>query len=185
VTMCIAFWVLDQHPAFWLILALNRDEFHARPTRPFHFWDDDEHKDILGGRDLRSGGTWMGISRTARLAFLTNVREANWNDRPEKISRGDLPTRFLISKKSSMEFAEEIAGEAEQYNGFNMVVADFAQQAMVFVSNRHGDTTSSDSFLVSLYGCAKSIIMIWFSNYLIHVRKLGQNILLHSLVRHS
>jgi uncharacterized protein with NRDE domain len=36
--MCIAFWVLDAHPVYKFLLALNRDEFHSRPTLPVHRW---------------------------------------------------------------------------------------------------------------------------------------------------
>lgn len=146
--MCIAFWLLDKHPAFWLVLALNRDEFHARPTLPIHFWDEDEegaggNHNILGGRDMRSGGTWMGITKSGRLAFLTNVREKDWNDRPDRgTSRGDLPTRFLKGHQTPREFADLMALESHNYSGFNLVVADFSHGEMVFVSNRHGQATA-------------------------------------------
>lgn len=149
--MCIAFWLLDKHPAFWLILALNRDEFHARPTLPFHFWDEDDDEggnnknSILGGKDLRGGGTWMGITTTGRLAFLTNVREQGWNDHPERTSRGNLPTRFLKGAHTPRQYAELIAEEGFMYNGFNLLIADCEHGEMAFVSNRHGDGAASAS----------------------------------------
>ncbi|CAM6123459.1 unnamed protein product [Calypogeia fissa] len=150
--MCIAFWLLDQHPSFWLILALNRDEVHARPTLPFHFWEEDDdvkNRDgrakILAGRDLRSGGTWMGLTKTGRLAFLTNVRENDWTDRTDRTSRGDLTTRFLSGDQTPHEFADMIAQEAHNYNGFNLVVADFTHGEMAFVSNRHGQSGRGDA----------------------------------------
>lgn len=42
-----------------------------------------------------------------------------------------------------MAFAEELAKEANQYNGFNLIVADLASKSMVYVTNRpKGDPAS-------------------------------------------
>lgn len=45
----------------------------CRPTKEAHFWDD--APEILAGRDLKGGGTWLGITKTGRFALLTNFRE--------------------------------------------------------------------------------------------------------------
>jgi uncharacterized protein with NRDE domain len=61
------------HPRYRLILAANRDEFHARPAAPLgQMWQDE---DILAGRDLAAGGTWLGVNRQRRFAVVTNFRE--------------------------------------------------------------------------------------------------------------
>lgn len=40
------------------------------------------------------------------------------------------------SKKSPKAFAEGLVGEANEYNGFNLIVGDLASKSMVYVSNR-------------------------------------------------
>lgn len=131
--MCIAFWLLDAHPEYKLLLALNRDEFHARPTLPAHRWTDQPQ--IIGGRDGKEGGTWLAISESGRVAFVTNFREPQ-NDQPGAVSRGQLPTLFLRSSKSPTEYLEEVAARAGDYNGFNLVVADTNTGEMAYLSNR-------------------------------------------------
>src|SRR5687767_15828178 len=70
--MCLIVLGWRVHPDYPLIVAANRDEFHARPAAPAAFWDD--HPEILAGRDLEARGTWMGVSRTGRFAAVTNFR---------------------------------------------------------------------------------------------------------------
>ncbi|KAJ0969070.1 hypothetical protein J5N97_021947 [Dioscorea zingiberensis] len=131
--MCIAAWSWQAHHGYQLVLLLNRDEYHERPTEAVAWWGDGE-KRILGGRDRLAGGTWLGCSKDGRLAFLTNFREPC--SIPSSKSRGDLPVRFLKSTKSLLEFSEEIAKEADQYNGFNLILVDLCAKVMVYVSNR-------------------------------------------------
>ncbi|KAJ4830969.1 hypothetical protein Tsubulata_049613 [Turnera subulata] len=141
--MCIAAFVWQAHPLYPLILLQNRDEYHDRqviftllPTDPVAWW---AGCDILGGRDAVAGGTWLGCSRTGRVAFLTNVLELH--SLPEAKSRGELPVLFLQSRKNPKEFAEELAKEAHDYNGFNLILADIPSKSMVYFSNRpEGET---------------------------------------------
>ena len=72
--MCLIVLAVGQHPDYPLVLAANRDEFHARPTAGAGWWED--RPDILGGRDLQAGGTWLALSRSGRLATVTNFRDA-------------------------------------------------------------------------------------------------------------
>ncbi|KAK9129226.1 hypothetical protein Sjap_009713 [Stephania japonica] len=129
--MCIGVFIWQSHPKYPLVLLLNRDEYHHRPTKPISWW---EGCGILGGRDEVAGGTWLGCTREGRLAFLTNVMEPP--PLPELESRGDLPVRFLKCRKSPMEFVNDLAIEADQYNGFNLVVADLCSKTMAYISNR-------------------------------------------------
>ncbi|XP_062178569.1 uncharacterized protein LOC133883305 isoform X1 [Phragmites australis] len=131
--MCIAAWIWQAHPVHQLILLLNRDEFHSRPTKAVGWWGEGSKK-ILGGRDVLGGGTWMGCTKDGRLAFLTNVLEPD--AMPGARTRGDLPLRFLQSNKSPLEVATEVAKEADEYNGFNLILADLTANVMVYVSNR-------------------------------------------------
>ncbi|KAJ1272303.1 hypothetical protein BS78_06G192000 [Paspalum vaginatum] len=135
--MCIAAWAWQCHPAHRLLLLFNRDEYHSRPTQPAKWWAAGENsKEILGGRDDLGGGTWMGCTRDGKVAFLTNVREPNSLIGAK--TRGELPVRFLQGSHSPLEYATEIAKEANQYNGFNLILADVNSGTMVSISNRPG-----------------------------------------------
>ncbi|XP_022744078.1 transport and Golgi organization 2 homolog [Durio zibethinus] len=129
--MCIAVFMWETNPLYPFLLFLNRDEYHSRLTEPLGWW---EGGDILGGRDGQAGGTWLASSRDGRVAFITNVRELQ--SIPEAKSRGHLPVRFLQSKKKPIEFAEEVVNEADQYNGFNLIVIDICSKSMIYVTNR-------------------------------------------------
>ncbi|XP_076956447.1 uncharacterized protein LOC143631632 [Bidens hawaiensis] len=130
--MCITVFVWQAHPVYPLVLLSNRDEFLDRPTQTLTWWEGGQ---ILGGRDVTAGGTWLASSRDGRMGLITNVRELNSISAAAK-SRGDLPVRFLQSNKKPMEFAEEVANEADQYNGFNLLLADILSNNMVYVTNR-------------------------------------------------
>ncbi|KAG8065790.1 hypothetical protein GUJ93_ZPchr0004g38607 [Zizania palustris] len=139
--MCIAAWAWQSHPAHHLLLLFNRDEYHSRPTRPAGWWAaaEADGKEILGGRDELGGGTWLGCTRDGKLAFLTNVREPS--PRVGAKSRGELPVRFLQGNQCPLEYANELAKEANQYNGFNLVLADVHSGNMAYISNRpEGDS---------------------------------------------
>lgn len=71
--MCLILFSYQMHPDYRLILAANRDEFYNRPTDPLDHWAD--HPDVLAGRDLKGKETWLGITRTGRIAAITNFRE--------------------------------------------------------------------------------------------------------------
>ena len=86
--MCLIAWNWQPGQDSPLLLVANRDEFYARPTAALHWWAD---APILAGRDLQAGGTWLGISRTGRLAALTNYRA------PETM-RNDAPSRAVTSR---------------------------------------------------------------------------------------
>ncbi len=91
--MCVVALAIDTHPKWRIIMAANRDEFHARPSAPLARWEDaDSH--IIAGRDLVSGGTWLGVSESCRIAVVTNIRTGDTPD-PAKASRGDLVADYL------------------------------------------------------------------------------------------
>ena len=71
--MCLLVLAWKHHPRYRLILAGNRDEFHDRPAAPLNWWQDDPR--ILGGRDLKAGGTWLGVARSGRFGVVTNYRD--------------------------------------------------------------------------------------------------------------
>jgi uncharacterized protein with NRDE domain len=119
--MCLILVAWRVHPAYRLVVAANRDEFFARPTAAAAFWAD--HPDILAGRDLQDGGTWLGVSRRNRFAALTNYRDPGHHlaGRP---SRGRLVADFLGSALSPDEWLDAATADAARYNGFNLLLGD-------------------------------------------------------------
>ena len=71
--MCLAVFALQAVPGLPLLIAVNRDEFHARPTSTAAAWLGSPT--LYAGRDLRAGGTWMGVTQHGRFAIITNFRE--------------------------------------------------------------------------------------------------------------
>src|SRR5512136_1962263 len=104
--MCLILFAWDVHPVYRLVVAANRDEFHARPTAPAAFWP--EAPQLLAGRDLSGGGSWFGITRQGRFAALTNYRDPA-SHRPDAPYRGGLVTGFLLGGQSPAVYLAEVA----------------------------------------------------------------------------
>jgi uncharacterized protein with NRDE domain len=117
--MCLIFTAAEAHPQFKLIIAANRDEFYDRPSGAASFWP--EAPQLLAGRDLRAGGTWLGITKTGRIAALTNYRDPDAN-KTAAPSRGHLVSDFLLSEMEPVRYLERISSDANRYNGFNLLV---------------------------------------------------------------
>ncbi len=123
--MCILFFSYDQHPKYRLVVAANRDEFFERPTAAAAPWSD--HPDILAGRDLEGLGTWMGVNRkTGYFAALTNFRGRPKNDHSKRTfrSRGELVSQYLQRSVDPETYLTDFQGRVDEYQGFNLVVAD-------------------------------------------------------------
>lgn len=119
--MCLLIFAYRRHPRYPLLLAANRDEFHARPTRKSQFWN--EHPDLLAGKDLQAGGTWMGTTRSGRFAAVTNFRDPAQTT-PAPRSRGDLPLEFLTGQDSPASYLQQVAARGKDYAGFNLLLGD-------------------------------------------------------------
>ena len=119
--MCLILFTVEYPAGYRMILAANRDEFYERPTASLHFWPD--APDILAGRDLKSGGTWLGITRNRRFAAITNYRDPA-SIRPEAPSRGGLVAKFLLGTETAPAYLQRTAPSAMGYNGFNLILAD-------------------------------------------------------------
>ena len=70
--MCLLVFAWNKHPRYRVVLAANRDEFHARPAAAMHWWAE---PDILGGRDLEAGGAWLAVGRDGRFGVVTNYTQ--------------------------------------------------------------------------------------------------------------
>lgn len=127
--MCLVVLAWQQNPELPLIVAGNRDEFHSRPSKALHWWPD--RPDIVAGRDLQAGGTWLGLHRNGRFATVTNFRDA---DKPSAKfrSRGELVTEFLLGSLTPIDFMRRINGA--QYAGFNLLLSD--GDTLAWLSNR-------------------------------------------------
>lgn len=123
--MCLIFAALDAHPRYRLIVAANRDEFHSRETAQLASWvRPHEHcAEILAGRDLVGGGTWMGVTSTGRFSALTNYRGPNvGNENPP--SRGRLVSGFLETETPVGPYCEALKVVGPDYNGFSLLAYD-------------------------------------------------------------
>lgn len=119
--MCLALIAHRLHPRYPLVLAANRDEFHARPAAALHWWTDGAP--LLAGRDLEAGGSWCGLDRRGRLALITNYRDPSL-PRPQGSSRGELVPEFLRGTRTALEFARDVAARVARYAGFSLLVRD-------------------------------------------------------------
>lgn len=121
--MCLVALAFDQNARFPLVLASNRDEFHDRPTARLAWWSPgDALPDILSGRDLQGGGTWMGLNADGRLALVTNVRRPGAQD-PQAPSRGAIVPLWLRGDLPPDRFWAQVAMSG--HNPFNLIAADF------------------------------------------------------------
>jgi len=134
--MCLILFSYQPESPTPLILGANRDEFFKRESKTADYWTDAPQ--VLAGRDLVAGGTWLGMTTTGRFAAVTNVRE------PQKLgkklrSRGDLTREYLCGDLSPKDFLEQLEPHANDYSGFNLLVGEFGDDtanALYYFSNR-------------------------------------------------
>jgi uncharacterized protein with NRDE domain len=152
--MCLIVFAWRVMPGLPLIAAGNRDEFHERPTAPAAWWED--APDIYAGRDLRAGGTWMGVTRCGRFAAVTNVR-APREKRSDAPSRGTLVADFLRSRATPQAYAQELAERAQRFNGFNLLIGD--RDTLVWYSNAGADDARNGKPLApGIYGLSNGLL---------------------------
>ncbi len=116
--MCLIVFAYKSHPNYKFIFAANRDEFYDRPTEHADYWKD--HPELLAGKDLQAGGTWMGITKGGRFAAVTNYRDLK-NIKEDAPSRGMLTLDFLNNVISAEEYYENLKPSLQDYNGFNLI----------------------------------------------------------------
>ena len=132
--MCLILLALQQHPSYRLIVAANRDEYYDRPSAPPAFWN--ETPDLLAGKDLKSGGTWLGITKKGRIAAVTNYRDPASTKRNAP-SRGWLVRDFLLGSEGTKEYLNRVRQEGGKYNGFNLLAG--VGDELYWYSNRTGE----------------------------------------------
>jgi len=132
--MCLILLAWRAHPEYPLVFAGNRDEVYDRPSATIDFWRDEPA--IFGGRDLEKGGTWLGLSRSGRIAAVTNYRERPRAQNTHR-SRGELAARFLREGDAPRAYLDQIARHKAEYGPFSVIVGHAA--ALWYYSNRGRD----------------------------------------------
>jgi len=117
--MCLSLLAWQCHPRYPSIIAHNRDEFISRPSESAHFWKEDPL--LLAGKDLKSGGTWLGITKTDHFALVTNIRMGK-NNEPKPRSRGNLVRDYLTGELPAREYLNNVQSTVVEYGPFNLIL---------------------------------------------------------------
>ena len=145
--MCLVAFAVNASKRWPLVIASNRDEFFDRPTLPLARWQSAAGHSIISGRDARAGGTWLGMTASGRIAFLTNVREAPLQCLPSvpafEKSRGELVVRWLEGRMTAAQFMLDT--DSNSYGGFNLVLGDWQTGQWSWISNRLFETRPDGS----------------------------------------
>lgn len=149
--MCLIVFEWKPGDRGYLRLVANRDEFHARAAAPLAFWKD--MPSILGGRDLQAGGTWLGLSRSGRLAAITNVREIQAAPK-NALSRGKLVSDFLSSQESAADFISRHQSDSQRFPGFNLLL--LSEGTLHYWSNRGPDSEHGSALAAGRYGLSNA-----------------------------
>jgi uncharacterized protein with NRDE domain len=127
--MCLAALAINAHPDYPFICLANRDEFHDRLTAPLQIWST-AYGWLWAGKDLQSGGTWLGIGSNAEFALLTNVRNSTLNMPGSAPSRGQLVLDAIQTRTTPEEKA------SLQYAGFNLIHGNLQSLNLLCTSNQ-------------------------------------------------
>jgi uncharacterized protein with NRDE domain len=130
--MCLIVFAWQAHPAYPLVLAANRDEYLDRPSLPLAYWND--RPDVLGGRDVEKGGSWLATHVDGRWAAVTNYRDGATASLRADLSRGHLVMNYVTSVEQARRYARQITRPLAEYPGCNLLVGD--DESLFFVSNR-------------------------------------------------
>jgi len=131
--MCLILFAYRYHPRYPLIVAANRDEFYDRPTAPASFWETEPR--LLAGKDLRCGGTWLGVTGDGRFAALANYRDPR-SMKSDAPSRGALVPEFLLCGMPPDGYQEVLREKSAGYNGFSLL---FGTAGRLFCHCNRGD----------------------------------------------
>jgi len=118
--MCTLGVLLGTSDRFPLIVAANRDEAYDRPATGPSLWDSSPR--IVAGKDLRAGGTWLGVNEHGVLAGLTNLFSGKPADATRR-SRGEIVRGLLAAR--TLEAAQSWCAtlQAADFNPFLAICA--------------------------------------------------------------
>jgi uncharacterized protein with NRDE domain len=129
--MCLLVLAWRRHPLHQLVIAANRDEYHARPAAPLAPWPD--IPGIAGGRDLQANGAWFAVDQHRRFGIVTNFREFGRRRRSAP-SRGGLITAYLSGRDTPETCLRALETDAPGFAGFNLLLGD--RHSLWYASNR-------------------------------------------------
>ncbi|MGV3742986.1 MAG: NRDE family protein [Burkholderiaceae bacterium] len=132
----------------------NRDEFYDRPAAPAGWWE--EFPDVFAGRDLRGGGTWLGVTRAGRFATVTNVRNPAML-KPDAPTRGTLALDFLTRPVGARAYVNEVKDKAQEYNGFNLLVCD-GEELIWYTNAASDDARNGTPLAPGFYGLSNGVL---------------------------
>ncbi len=164
--MCLIAFNWNDHPEYKLILVANRDEFFERTSAVLDYWE----TGFYAGKDLRAGGTWMGMHPNGRFATLTNYRDQR-NIKKDAKTRGNLVKDFLESDLSPIDYLKKIDSEKEQYEGFNLLVGD--QEGLYYLSNYKDGI---EEIQPGLYGLSNALLDTPWSKLVLAKNKLAEHL---------
>jgi uncharacterized protein with NRDE domain len=144
--MCLLVFAWMKHPRYRLVVAANRDEFHDRAAAPLGWWTGNDR--MLAGRDLRAGGTWIGVTQDGRFGAVTNFRGVEAPPAADAPSRGGLVPDYLAGEATPGEFLEKLNGAATTFAGFNLLAGD--RESMHYLSN--SDSAGPQRLEPGIYG---------------------------------
>jgi uncharacterized protein with NRDE domain len=145
--MCLILLLWRVRPEYPCVLAANRDEFHDRPSASAEWWPGSAG--ILAGKDLKAGGTWLGVGRDGRFAALTNFRDGAAAARESAPSRGRLVTEVLESGDSVTDILDRLRAAGPRYSPFNMIFSDGEGLGVYESVGGHGRTLAPGVFGLS------------------------------------
>lgn len=164
--MCLIAFSYQQHSNYPLIFAANRDENYERPTRAARFWD--ENHNILAGKDLKAGGTWMGISRRGTFSALTNYRDMDIQ-KEDPPSRGHLVLDYLKHNDDPKDYLQKVDQKADQYMGFSLLAGTLDQ--LGYYSNQQKKVQMLDA---GLYGLSNHLLNTDWPKVMLAKQKLRE-----------
>ena len=163
--MCLIFISFQHHQKYKLVVAANRDEFYDRKTAAADYWSDQPQ--ILAGRDLEAGGTWLGMSTSGKISMLTNYRDLK-NIKPIAPSRGQLVSDYLKSSQTAEAYMQSVESDGNKYNGFNLIVGN-AEELWYYSNYRNGITKFTPGF----YGISNHLLESPWPKVLIGKQKIA------------
>ena len=128
--MCTIAFLVDVIAGAPLVLAANRDELYARPTRP----PERLAPGIAGGVDELSGGTWLAVRADGRFAAVTNQR-ALATPPPGLRSRG-LAVKELAAAHDPDAYVDAL--DPTQYASMNLAWGDAAGVSILYARQDTG-----------------------------------------------